>query len=173
MEILEVRDVASGYGEVQILWGTDLTLDTHALLESNRKLNFQGNIEGRDILMGKADVVVSDGFVGNIILKFAESTSSFFGTMLKKKIRGNLFANIGALLMAAAFRSFKQSLDSAEYGGAPLLGVDGICIIGHGSSSPTAIKNAVKAAASFVRTDVNEHIKQDLRKLDGGNVRKQ
>jgi len=141
--------------------GNELTIASHKLLDSS-SINFCGNVEGRDILKGTVDVVVCDGFVGNIILKFAESTGSFFSTMIKKKIRGNLFANIGALLMTAAFRSFKRSLDSAEYGGAPLLGINGVCIICHGSSSPRAIKNAILVSVDVVRKQVNKVIQEKI-----------
>ena len=161
--ILKVRNPKVGLlsiGEEQTK-GNELTIASHKLLDSSG-LNFCGNVEGRDILKGTADVVVCDGFVGNIILKFAESTGGFFSTLLRKKIRGNLFATIGAFLMKAAFRSFRQSLDSAEYGGAPLLGIDGVCIICHGNSSPRAIKNAIFVAADVVRKQVNSVIQEKI-----------
>jgi glycerol-3-phosphate acyltransferase PlsX len=141
--------------------GNELTIASHRMLDSS-SLNFCGNIEGRDILKGTADVVVCDGFVGNIVLKFAESTGSFMTTRLKQKIRGNLFATIGAFLMKAAFRSFKQSLDSADYGGAPLLGINGVCIICHGNSSPRAIKNAMLVGLDMVRKQVNNVIQDKI-----------
>jgi len=141
--------------------GTEVTIASHKLLDSSG-LNFCGNVEGRDILRGTADVVVCDGFVGNILLKFAESTGSFFSKLLKRKIRGNLLATIGAVLMFAAFKSFRQSLDSAEYGGAPLLGVNGVCIICHGNSSPRAIKNAIIVAVDVVRKEVNKVIQEKI-----------
>ena len=162
--ILKVKNPKVGLlsiGEEQSK-GNELTIASHKLLDS-AGLNFCGNVEGRDILKGTADVVVCDGFVGNIILKFAESTGSFMSTLLRKKIRGNLFATIGAFLMKAAFRSFRQSLDSAEYGGAPLLGIDGVCIICHGNSSPRAIKNAIILAVDMVRKQVNVVIREKLR----------
>jgi len=161
--ILKVKNPKVGLlsiGEEQTK-GNELTIASHKLLD-NSALNFCGNVEGRDILKGTTDVVVCDGFVGNIILKFAESAGSFFSTTIKKKIRGNLFANIGAILMSAAFRSFKQSLDSAEYGGAPLLGINGVCIICHGSSSPRAIKNAILVGVDVVRKQVNRVIHEKI-----------
>jgi glycerol-3-phosphate acyltransferase PlsX len=161
--ILKVRNPKVGLlsiGEERTK-GNELTIASHKLLDSSG-LNFCGNVEGRDILRGTADVVVCDGFVGNIILKFAESTGGFFSKLLKKKIRGNLFATIGAVLMSAAFRSFRQSLDSAEYGGAPLLGINGVCIICHGNSSPRAIKNAVLVAVDVVRKQVNQVIQEKI-----------
>jgi len=161
--ILQVKNPKVGLlsiGEEQTK-GNELTIASHKLLD-NSALNFCGNVEGRDILKGTTDVVVCDGFVGNIILKFAESAGSFFSTTIKKKIRGNLFANVGAILMSAAFRSFKQSLDSAEYGGAPLLGINGVCIICHGSSSPRAIKNAILVGVDVVRKQVNRVIQEKI-----------
>jgi len=161
--ILKVKNPKVGLlsiGEEQTK-GNELTIASHKLLD-NSALNFCGNVEGRDILKGTTDVVVCDGFVGNIVLKFAESAGSFFSTTIKKKIRGNLFANIGAILMSAAFRKFKQSLDSAEYGGAPLLGINGVCIICHGSSSPRAIKNAILVGVDVVRKQVNRVIQEKI-----------
>ena len=147
--------------------GNELTIASHKLLDSSG-LNFCGNVEGRDILKGTADVVVCDGFVGNIVLKFAESIEGFFTGLLRKTIRGNLFANIGALLMRPAFKSFKQSLDYAEYGGAPLLGINGVCIICHGGSSPKAIMNAILVAVDVVRKQVNKVIQEKLK--ENGNA---
>ena len=147
--------------------GTDLTLDTHALLESNPALNFQGNIEGRDILMGKADVVVSDGFVGNIVLKFAESIEGFLTTSIKHQISTNLFSRLGALLMYPFLRRLRNTFDYSEYGGAPLLGVNGVCIICHGDSSSKAIRKALKVAAEMVKHQINRKIEADL--ASGGN----
>lgn len=161
--ILKVRNPKVGLlsiGEEQTK-GNELTIASHKMLDSST-LNFCGNVEGRDILKGTADVVVCDGFVGNIVLKFAESTANFMTTRLKQKIRGNLFATIGAFLMKAAFRNFKQSLDSAEYGGAPLLGINGVCIICHGNSSPRAIKNAILVAVDMVRKKVNSVIQEKI-----------
>ncbi len=168
--ILKVKNPKVGLlsiGEEQSK-GNELTIASHKLLDSSG-LNFCGNVEGRDILKGTADVVVCDGFVGNIILKFAESTGSFFSKLLKKKIRGNLLASIGAVLMSTAFRSFRQSLDSAEYGGAPLLGINGVCIICHGNSSPRAIKNAVLVSVDIVRQKVNTVIQEKISSSDYTN----
>jgi glycerol-3-phosphate acyltransferase PlsX len=161
--ILKVKNPKVGLlsiGEEQTK-GNELTIASHKMLD-NSGLNFCGNVEGRDILKGTADVVVCDGFVGNIVLKFAESSGSFMTNLLKKKIRGNLLATIGAFLMKPAFRSLRQSLDSADHGGAPLLGINGVCIICHGNSSPKAIKNALLVAADMVRKQVNNVIQEQL-----------
>lgn len=141
--------------------GNETTIASYKLL-SAADLNFAGNIEGRDILKGRADVVVCDGFVGNIILKFAESIDSFLGELVRRQVRVNLFAKIGALLLRPAFRDLKRNLDYAEYGGAPLLGIDGVCIICHGGSSPKAIKNAVGMARTMVMKDVNGRIEDRI-----------
>ena len=141
--------------------GTDFIKETHMLL-SESKLNFIGNIEGRDIYAGPADIVLCDGFVGNVILKISESVADTIMQSLKQEIKANFLATIGAVLSSSAFHELKRKMDYSERGGAPLLGVDGRCIISHGSSSAKAIKNAVRVAAEFVRQDVNKHIIEEL-----------
>jgi len=141
--------------------GNEVTIESHKLISSS-ELNFVGNLEGRDILKGKANVIVCDGFVGNIILKFAESIESFFTELFKKRIRKSLFVKIGALLMSRAFKDLKKNLDYAEYGGAPLLGIDGVSVICHGGSSPRAIKNAVYAAKSIAENNLNNRIRKRI-----------
>ncbi len=141
--------------------GNELTVASHKLL-SAADFNFTGNIEGRDILKGKADVVVCDGFVGNIILKFAESIDSFLGEIVRRQVRVNLLAKIGALLLKPAFKNLKKNLDAAEYGGAPLLGINGVSIICHGNSSPKAIMNAVGMTKLMVEKKINSLIETRL-----------
>jgi len=141
--------------------GNELTIASHKLLSAG-DLNFTGNIEGRDILKGKADVVICDGFVGNIILKFAESIDSFLGELVRRQVRANLLAKIGAILLKPAFKDLKKNLDYAEYGGAPLLGINGVSIICHGRSSPKAIKNAVGMAMTMVEKEINHLIETRL-----------
>ena len=141
--------------------GNELTLVSYRLL-SESKLNFIGNVEGHDILKGTCDVVVCDGFVGNIMLKFAESIGSYFYFLIKEELRRSILFRTGAFLLKYPLRSLRKSLDYAEYGGAPLLGVDGVCIICHGKSSPKAIKNAIKLASRMVKEEVNQHIKEGL-----------
>jgi glycerol-3-phosphate acyltransferase PlsX len=149
--------------------GNELAQEAHRLLAGS-KINFVGNVEGRDIFGGAVDVVACDGFTGNVVLKFTESVIGLVTGSIKEEIRRDFRSKMGALLLKPAFSRFRSQLDYAEYGGAPLLGIDGTCIIGHGSSSPRAIKNGIKVAARFVRTNVNDHIRDDLRALDGGNV---
>ena len=141
--------------------GTEFIKEAHTLL-SESKLNFIGNIEGRDIYSGKADIVLCDGFVGNVILKVSESVADTIVQLLKKEIKASIIATVGAVLSSSAFNELKRKMDYSEYGGAPLLGVDGRCIISHGSSSAKAIKNAVRVAAEFVAQDVNKHIVEEL-----------
>ncbi len=142
--------------------GNELTVNTNKLFTGSN-LNFTGNIEGRDVLTGRCDVVVCDGFVGNIMLKFAESVGGFFRSQAKRQVGKNILSNVGAFLMRPALRRVREKLDYAEYGGAPLLGVDGITIICHGGSSPKAIKNAIGVAAVSAADGINEKIKDNLR----------
>jgi glycerol-3-phosphate acyltransferase PlsX len=134
--------------------GNELILAAHELLRKGR-FNFLGNVEGRDILDGSTDVIVCDGFVGNILLKFAESMKTFLETRIKKQISSNIFSRTGAILMGPFLRRIRQSFDYAEYGGAPLLGIAGTCIIAHGASSARAIASAIRVAAEMVASDVN------------------
>lgn len=141
--------------------GTDFIKDAHILL-SESKLNFIGNIEGRGIYAGSADIVLCDGFVGNVILKVSESVADTLVKLLRQEIKANIIATVGAALASSAFNTLKKKMDYSEYGGAPLLGVDGRCIISHGSSSPKAIKNAIRVAAEFKTQNVNRHIVEEL-----------
>jgi phosphate acyltransferase len=143
--------------------GNELTDGAYELLERSN-LNFIGNVEGRDILEGIADVVVCDGFVGNVLLKFGESTFGFITTQLKKKVVRSPLLMAGGYLLKPALRELKQDMTSEDYGGAPLLGIDGVVIICHGNSTPLAIKNAVRVARQLVIEEANEQIKQTLEK---------
>jgi glycerol-3-phosphate acyltransferase PlsX len=145
--------------------GNKLVQSTYTLLEES-SLNFVGNVEGRDIFQGRADVVVCDGFVGNVVLKFSESVAHFITHLIKEEIGEDLRNRLGALLMKPVFRSLSQQLDYAEYGGAPMLGVDGVVIIAHGRSSPKAIKNAIRVAGRFAEGRINDHIRDELQDQD-------
>jgi len=149
--------------------GNEVSQKTYRLLKSS-KLNFIGNIEGNEILKGKVDVVLCDGFVGNIILKFAESFNKIYSSNLRKKIGRRLQYNVGAYLLKPAFMMLKKTFDYAEYGGVPLLGVNGVCIICHGSSSPKAIKNAIFEAEKINNEHVNGHIEEVLGKFSEEKV---
>lgn len=141
--------------------GNELTREAAALLKQT-SLNFSGNVEGRDVFRGDVDVIVCDGFIGNIALKISEGVVEHIGGMLKKAIKSNLASQIGYALSKRAFDSFRKRTDYSEYGGAPLLGVRGITIIGHGRSNPNAIKNAIRVANELCRLRVNEKIEQEL-----------
>ena len=142
--------------------GNDITKEAFKLLKAS-SLNFEGNIEGRDLYENPADVVVCDGFTGNVVLKTSESIAYAIFGWLKRELNRGLVRKVGAQLARGAFRDIYKKTNAEEYGGMPLLGVNGVCIIAHGSSSPVAIKNAIRAAAESVKQDLNPHI---LRKLE-------
>jgi glycerol-3-phosphate acyltransferase PlsX len=145
--------------------GNELSIAAHKLMK-NKCEGFVGNIEGRDILKGIVDVVVCDGFVGNIILKFAESIMGVLTKSIKRNLGSNLFVNLGALLVKPAFSELRRNYDYEEYGGVPLLGVNGISIICHGSSNGKAIKNAILVAEQMGLKKVNEHIADSFIKAE-------
>ncbi len=141
--------------------GNELTRATNELLKKT-SLNYIGYVEGKDIYSGNIDVVVTDGFVGNVVLKLSEGLVDAVVTMLKEEIQASLPAKFGYLLARGAFRKLKKKIDYDEYGGAPLLGIDGTCMISHGSSSSKAIKNAILKASEFVKEGVNQHLTDEL-----------
>jgi phosphate acyltransferase len=140
--------------------GNELTKETHKKLQGME--GFVGNVEGRDIFNGSVDVVVCDGFVGNLVLKSSEGVASAVTFLIKDYIRKSPIAITGALLMRKVFKLLKKELDYAEVGGAPLIGVKGCTIVSHGKSNAKAIKNAIKQAIDFVDTGVNTHIEAAL-----------
>jgi phosphate acyltransferase len=143
--------------------GSEASVQAHKLLtESRPHMNFIGNVEGRDVLKGTADVVVCDGFTGNVILKFAESVVGMLLQTVRREMEKNLKFRVGAMLLKPVFKRLRSRFNYEEYGGAPLLGIDGICVIGHGASSPLAIKNAIKVAAKSASSRINDHIKEEL-----------
>lgn len=137
--------------------GTDFVKETHELLSQNR-LNFIGNVEGRDLFSGKCDVIICDGFVGNVALKVTESVAEAMQEFLKRSLKSDFMALLGFLLLKKSLLKFKKEIDYAEYGGAPLLGVNGVVIIGHGRSNVKAIKNAIRVAKEEVEHKFNEKI---------------
>jgi phosphate acyltransferase len=141
--------------------GNDVIREAHTLLDK-AKFNFIGNIEGRDILPGNVDVAVCDGFLGNVLLKFAESLPDVIFSILREQVNRNLFTRLGGLLMKPALHHFKKRFDYAEYGGAPLLGVNGISVVGHGKSSPKAILNALRVTLRSVEGGINREIAAQL-----------
>jgi len=141
--------------------GNTLTRDTLPLLREC-KLNFIGNVEGRDLFNGRADVIVCDGFIGNVALKTSEGLAKLVNVSLRESLKSTVTSQVGALLSKKAFGAFKKRLDYTEYGGAPLLGVRGVCIVGHGSSNDRAIMNGIRVAAEFAQADVNSGIESAL-----------
>jgi glycerol-3-phosphate acyltransferase PlsX len=148
-------------GEEEIK-GNDLTKEAFKLLERS-SLNFVGNVEGRDMLTGQIDVIVCDGFTGNVALKVGEGVAETLMRLLRDELRGSLQTKAGALLSRPAFRRFKQRVDYAEYGGAPLLGIKGITVICHGRSTAKAIRNAISVARDFCVSGVNDKIEAALK----------
>jgi phosphate acyltransferase len=141
--------------------GNELTREALARL-SQLPLNFAGNVEGRDLFNGQVDVIVADGFIGNVALKISEGLVDAFSALLKEALSSSLTSKLGYTLSRGAFRNFKKRLDYSEYGGAPLLGVRGVCIICHGGSNANAVKNAIRVAAEFAEGRVNEKIEREL-----------
>ncbi|HEV8481240.1 MAG TPA: phosphate acyltransferase PlsX [Candidatus Eisenbacteria bacterium] len=145
--------------------GNEVVQQAHVLLESLEGLNFIGNVEGRDILEGTVDVVVTDGFTGNVVLKLAESVAKHVTQIFRREMTASVSSRIGAWMLKPAFVRLRNSIDYAEYGAAPLLGVDGVCFIGHGRSSPRAVRSALRGSATFVERRVNDHIRENLRAI--------
>jgi glycerol-3-phosphate acyltransferase PlsX len=137
--------------------GNDLTKDAYEALKES-SLNFIGNVEGRDIYNGRCDVVVTDGFTGNVAIKISESLAEMITSMIKEELTRDARSRLGAALSMPAFERFKRRVDYTEMGGAPLLGINGAAIICHGASPVKAIKNAVRVAREWATTNVNEHI---------------
>jgi glycerol-3-phosphate acyltransferase PlsX len=142
--------------------GNDLTRAAGPLLKGLR-LNFIGNVEGRDVYGGKVDVVVCDGFIGNVALKVSEGVGDLVKHLLRESLEATISGKIGYAISRNAFADFKKRLDYSEYGGAPLLGVRGGCIICHGRSNANAFKNAIRVAAEFSDGKVNQRIEEELR----------
>jgi glycerol-3-phosphate acyltransferase PlsX len=141
--------------------GNELTKEAYEQLKDS-SLNFLGNVEGRDLYNGHCDVVVTDGFTGNVALKISESLADMVGAMIREELMRDVRSKVGAALAKPAFDRFKRRVDYAEMGGAPLLGIDGAAIICHGASPVKAIKNAVRVAGEWAKAGLNEHIKAAL-----------
>jgi glycerol-3-phosphate acyltransferase PlsX len=121
-----------------------------------------GNVEGRDVYNGKVDVIVCDGFVGNVALKISEGLVEAVSFLLKESLTSTITSQVGALLARKAFTNFGRKLDYAEYGGAPLLGLKGVAIVGHGRSNANAMKNAIRVAKEFYESAINTNIEKEL-----------
>lgn len=145
--------------------GNELTKEVHQLLKAS-KLNFVGNVEGRDLFTDQADVYVCDGYTGNIILKFAESIGHFIGHQLKKQMAGMNIPAEQQMLVGGVMKKTMQSFDYEEFGGVPLLGVNGVSIIGHGGSTPKAVKNMILEAEKMVNLGVNKKIQDAIAQMN-------
>ncbi len=142
--------------------GNALVFEALPLLRQARHLNFLGNVEGRDVFKGSCDVVVTDGFTGNVVLKTAESVANLLAHKVREELGRDTLARFGALLMRPALKRVKEQMDWEEYGAAPLLGVNGVCFVGHGSSGPRVFRSAIRTLARFVEQRVNEHIREEI-----------
>lgn len=154
----KVAMLSNGHEETK---GNETTRLTNALLKK-AAINYQGYVEGRDLYSGKVDVIVCDGLVGNVALKVSEGMVDIMRAIMHQSLKQNLLARLGYLLMGKPLAEFKAKFDYDEYGGAPLLGVNGVAVISHGGASARAIKNAVKLAHRFAREKVNEHLARAL-----------
>ncbi|HVP56129.1 MAG TPA: phosphate acyltransferase PlsX [Candidatus Eisenbacteria bacterium] len=141
--------------------GNELSKEAYKLIKE-LPLNFVGNVEGRDLFNGKADVLVCDGFVGNVALKISEGMAETVRFLLRQSLQATITRQVGYMLSKQAFVDFKKRLDYSEYGGAPLLGIKGVCIISHGSSNGNAIKNAIRVAAEFANSKLNHVIERRI-----------
>jgi glycerol-3-phosphate acyltransferase PlsX len=149
--------------------GNELTVATHELL-SRSALHFIGNVEGRDVLRGAADVVVTDGFTGNVVLKFGESFVDFLADVMRDEVERRPLARLGALLMKPAFRSLRRDIDYTEYGGAPLLGINGVVIIAHGVSNAKAFRNAIGVGLRAADRELSRRIAREVGALTGDDA---
>ncbi len=149
--------------------GTEFLKETYELLEKSG-LNFIGNVEGKDLFSGKSDIILCDGFVGNVALKVSESAAEAMQTFLKRHLLGHFLGRIGILFMLPSLKRFKKELDYSEYGGAPLLGVNGVVIISHGRSNAKAIKNAIRVAKEEVERKFNESIIEAVSRTPGAHA---
>ncbi|EOH8602031.1 phosphate acyltransferase PlsX, partial [Campylobacter jejuni] len=163
MQIQKPRLALLSNGEEECK-GNELTKESHQLMK--KIPNFIGNAEGRDIFNGEIDVLVCDGFDGNVILKACEGVATAIFQLLKNEVKQSFISKIGALLMKPSFKKLKKHTDWQEYGGAPLLGVNGCVIISHGKSDSRAIKNAIFQAINFSQSHINELIENELGKYN-------
>jgi glycerol-3-phosphate acyltransferase PlsX len=141
--------------------GNELTREAHQLLKASR-LHFVGNVEARDIFSGQVDVIVCDGFTGNVALKLSEGLVEMVEDLLGEELQSTFSSQVGYLLSRRAFRRFRKRVDYSEYGGAPLMGVAGLCIVGHGRSSVKAVRNAVAMASRFVSSNVLARVEHEI-----------
>jgi glycerol-3-phosphate acyltransferase PlsX len=142
--------------------GNSLVQETLPLLKAARHLQFVGNVEGRDLFKDTADVIVTDGFTGNVVLKTAESAATFLLGSIRREVGRDPLALFGAVFLRPAIGRLRRSIDWEEHGAAPLLGVNGVCFIGHGSSKGKAFASAIRTLTTFVERRVNQHIIEEI-----------
>jgi len=147
--------------------GNDLTREAHQLLKS-APITFVGNIEGRDVYAGEADVIVCDGFTGNVTLKISEGLVETVERLLHDELSATFGTRVGYLLSRQAFRRFRKRMDYAEYGGAPLVGLNGLCVVGHGRSSAKAVRNGVAMAARIAQDGLLEKLAHEVAAVSHG-----
>lgn len=147
--------------------GNEMTKSVFSMLKETPTINFIGNAEGKELFKGAFDVIVCDGFAGNVALKVSESVASYMSKLLKEELTRTWYTKLGALIAKSAFNRVRKRADYTEYGGAPLLGVKGITIIGHGSSNANAVKNAIRVARDMVEHQLNQHIEEDVAQAIG------
>ncbi|MBM3289657.1 MAG: phosphate acyltransferase PlsX [Candidatus Hydrogenedentes bacterium] len=145
--------------------GSEVAKDVHATLSAAPHVNFVGNVEPKALFRGEADVVVCDGFVGNVFLKTSEAAGSFIKTLLTREFKSSVFTMLGAVLGRSAFKRLKRTIDPNEYGGAPLLGANGVVIIMHGSLNATGVMNGINVARAAVTHNINEHIREGIAEM--------
>lgn len=148
-------------GEEEIK-GNEITKSVFSLLKDTDSINFIGNVEGKELFKGTSDVIVCDGFAGNVALKVSESAAWYISRLIKDELKKSLLAKVGAIFLAPALRNVKKRADYTEYGSAPLLGVGGICCIGHGSSNANAVKHGVRVAGELAGNNVNGLIEESV-----------
>ena len=151
--------------------GNDLTKEAFPLLRQLQSLNFVGNVEGRDVFTGQVDIIVTDGFTGNVILKLSEGLQEAVVSMIKRELSASVITKTGAVLARPAFQNLKKRLDYAEYGGAPLLGVRKIVVVGHGSSNARAIRNAVRNVKEFSEHGALERMERGIAETNARELR--
>jgi len=149
----------------EVAKGNELAKQVHKELTAAPHINFVGNIEPKALFRGDVDVVVSDGFVGNVVLKTSEAVASFITSLLREQASSTLSSRLGAFFMRGAFKRLKTTIDANEYPGAILVGIRGTVVILHGSSTARGVANSIRGAVKFVEADINEHIRQAMQEL--------
>ncbi len=165
--VLEIDNPRVGLMSIgeEDLKGNELTREAHRVLKESRLIKFIGNVEGRHVFNGDADVIVTDGFTGNVTLKVSEAAAEALGLMIRQEMTRTVFSRLASLVSRSALARFKKRVDYGEYGGAPLLGLNAVAIICHGRSSSKAVKNAIRVAHDFISRGSNERINEGIREL--------